>query len=216
MKTAIVIGATGLVGANLVNKLNDAKIYDRVILLVRRKTELNHLKLEEKIIDFDTIDPDLVKADDIFCAIGTTLKKAGSKENQYKIDCEYPAKIAQMGKQNGVKQFLLVSSVGANKDSSNFYLRTKGELEEKIAALNYDTFIVMRPSFIIGDRKEFRLGEIIGIFFASLFRPIMLGGLKKYRGVYAIVIAKKMIKMANDNLKGKIIVESDKITLKEN
>ncbi len=215
MKTAIVIGATGLVGANLVNKLNDSKIYDKVILLVRRKTELNHLKLEEKIIDFDTIDPDIVKADDIFCAIGTTLKKAGSKENQYKIDCEYPSKIAQLGKQNGVKQFLLVSSIGANKDSSNFYLRTKGELEEKIAALNYDTFIVMRPSFIIGDRKEFRLGEIIGIFFASLFRPLMLGGLKKYRGVHAIVIAKKMIKMANDNLKGKIIVESDKITLNE-
>lgn len=215
MKTAIVIGATGLVGVNLVNKLNDAKIYDKVILLVRRKTELNHLKLEERIIDFDTVDPDIVRADDIFCAIGTTLKKAGSKENQYKIDCEYPAKIAQMGKQNGVKQFILVSSVGADKNSSNFYLRTKGELEEKISELNFDSFIVLRPSFIIGDRKEFRLGEIIGIFFASLFKPFMLGRLKKYRGVYAIVIAKKMIKLANENLKGKTIVESDKITLKE-
>jgi len=215
MKTAIVIGATGLVGVNLVNKLNDTKVYEKVTLLVRRKTDLNHLKLEEKIIDFDTIDPELVKADDIFCAIGTTLKKAGSKENQYKIDCEYPAKIARMAKENGSKQFLLVSSVGADKNSSNFYLRTKGELEEKISNLNFETFITLRPSFIIGDRKEFRLGEMIGIFFASLFRPLMLGGLKKYRGVHAIVIAKKMIKMANDNLKGKIIVESDKITLKE-
>ena len=215
MKTAIVIGATGLVGANLVNKLNDAKVYDKVILLVRRKTELNHLKLEEKIVDFDTIDSELIKADDIFCAIGTTLKKAGSKENQYKIDCEYPAKIAQMGKLNGVKQFILVSSVGADKNSSNFYLRTKGELEERIAALNYDAFIVMRPSFIIGERKEFRLGEIIGIFLASLFRPLMIGKLKKYRGVHAIVIAKKMVKLANDNLKGMVVVESGKITLKE-
>ncbi|MBL7919849.1 MAG: NAD(P)H-binding protein [Bacteroidia bacterium] len=215
MKTAIVIGATGLVGANLVNKLNDAKVYDKVILLVRRKTELNHLKLEEKIVDFDTIDSELIKADDIFCAIGTTLKKAGSKENQYKIDCEYPAKIAQMGKLNGVKQFILVSSVGADKNSSNFYLRTKGELEERIAALNYDAFIVMRPSFIIGDRKEFRLGEIIGIFLASLFRPLMIGKLKKYRGVHAIAIAKKMVKLANDNLNGMVVVESGKITLKE-
>lgn len=214
MKTAIVIGATGLVGANLVNKLNDTKVYEKVILLVRRKTDLNHLKLEEKIVDFDTIDADLIRADDIFCAIGTTLKKAGSKEKQYKIDCEYPAKIAQMGKQNGVKQFLLVSSVGADKNSSNFYLRTKGELEEKIAALNYDAFIVMRPSFIIGDRKEFRLGETIGIFFASLFRPLMIGKLKKYRGVHAIAIAKKMVKLANDNLKGMVVVESGKIALK--
>ncbi len=211
MKTAIVIGATGLVGLNLVGKLNDSKAYEKVILLVRRKTELNHLKIEEKIIDFDTIDADLVKADDIFCAIGTTLKKAGSKENQYKIDCEYPATIAKMGRQNGVKQFILVSSIGADKNSSNFYLRTKGELEEKITQLNFDAFIILRPSFIIGDRKEFRLGETIGIFFASLFRPFMLGGLKKYRGVSAISIAKKMIKLANENLKGKIIVESDKI-----
>jgi uncharacterized protein YbjT (DUF2867 family) len=211
MKTAIVIGATGLVGVNLVNKLNDSNIYDKVTLLVRRKTDLNHLKLEEKIIDFDTVDADLVKADDIFCAIGTTLKKAGSKEKQYKIDCEYPAKIAQMGKQNGVKQFILVSSIGADKNSSNFYLRTKGELEEKISQLNFHSFIIVRPSFIIGERKEFRLGEMIGIFFASLFRPLMLGGLKKYRGVYAISIAKKMIKLANENLKGKIIVESDEI-----
>lgn len=211
MKTAIVIGATGLVGVNLVGKLNDSKAYEKVILLVRRKTELNHLKIEEKIIDFDTIDAELVKADDIFCAIGTTLKKAGSKENQYKIDCEYPATIAKMGRQNGVKQFILVSSIGADKNSSNFYLRTKGELEEKIAQLNFDAFIILRPSFIIGDRKEFRLGEIIGIFFASLLRPLMLGGLKKYRGVHAISIAKKMVKLANENLKGKIIVESDKI-----
>jgi uncharacterized protein YbjT (DUF2867 family) len=211
MKTAIVIGATGLVGVNLVNRLKDSKSYERVTLLVRRKTDLNHLKIEEKIIDFDKIDTELIKADDIFCAIGTTLKKAGSKENQYKIDCEYPATIAKMGRQNGVKQFILISSIGADKNSSNFYLRTKGELEEKISELNFDSFIILRPSFIIGDRKEFRLGEVIGIFFASLFRPLMLGGLKKYRGVHAIVIAKKMIKMASENLKGKIVLESDKI-----
>lgn len=211
MKTAIVIGATGLVGANLVNELIESKNYEKIILLVRRKTELNHLKLQEKVIDFNTIDADLVKADDVFCAMGTTLKKAGSKENQYKIDCEYPAKIAQMGKQNGVKQFILVSSIGADKNASNFYLRTKGELEEKISGLNFEAFIIVRPSFIIGDRKEFRLGEIIGIFFAAILKPLMVGKLKKYRGVYAVNIAKKMIKLANENLKGKIVVESDKI-----
>ncbi len=214
MKTAVVIGATGLVGAYLVNELNDSNLYDRVILLVRRKTELNHLKLEERIIDFENIDGSIIKGDDVFCAIGTTLKKAGSKENQYKIDCEYPFKIAQLAKQNNVKQFILVSSIGADAKSSNFYLRTKGELEEKIAALNFNAFIILRPSFILGDRKEFRLGEKIGIFFAVLLGPLFIGGLKKYRGVNAKTIAKKMIRLANEKLSGKQIIESDKITLK--
>ena len=214
MKTAIVIGATGLVGAYLVNELNDSKLYNKVIILVRRKTDLNHLKLEERIIDFENIDASIIKGDDIFCAIGTTLKKAGSKENQYKIDCEYPFKIAQLAKENNVKQFILVSSIGADAKSTNFYLRTKGELEEKISTLNFNAFIVLRPSFILGDRKEFRLGEKIGIFFAILLGPLFIGGLKKYKGVNAKVIAKKMIRLANENLSGKQIIESDKITLK--
>lgn len=214
MKTAIVIGATGLVGAYLVNELNDSNLYDKVILLVRRKTELNHLKLEERIVDFENIDPSIIKGDDVFCSIGTTLKKAGSKENQYKIDCEYPFKIAQMAKQNGAQQFILVSSIGADAKSSNFYLRTKGDLEEKISALSFNAFISLRPSFILGVRKEFRLGEKIGIFFAVLFGPLFIGGLKKYKGVNAKAIAKKMIKLANENLKGKQIIESDKIHLK--
>ncbi|MBA2613219.1 MAG: oxidoreductase [Bacteroidetes bacterium] len=181
------------------------------MILVRRKTELNHLKLEERIVDFDNIDASIIKGDDIFCAIGTTLKKAGSKENQYKIDCEYPFKIAQLAKQNNVKQFILVSSIGASAKSSNFYLKTKGELEEKIAGLNFNAFIILRPSFILGVRKEFRLGEKIGIFFAVLLGPLFIGRLKKYKGVKAITIAKKMIKAANENLNGKVIVESDKI-----
>src|ERR1700740_2962539 len=109
MKTAIVIGATGLVGAYLVNELNDSNLYNKVI------------------IDFDNIDASLISGDDIFCAIGTTLKKAGSKENQYKIDCEYPFNVAKLAKENNVKQFILVSSIGADAKSSNFYLKTKGE-----------------------------------------------------------------------------------------
>ncbi|MEO6301834.1 MAG: oxidoreductase, partial [Bacteroidia bacterium] len=186
----------------------------KVIILVRKRTELNHLKLEERIIDFDNIDPDLINGNDLFCSIGTTLKKAGSKENQYKIDCEYPFKVAQIAKQNNVEQFILVSSIGADVHSNNFYLRTKGELEEKISTLNFKAFIILRPSFILGARQEFRLGEKIGIVFAIVFGPLLMGKLKKYRGVNAITIAKKMIKLANENLIGKVIVESDKINLK--
>lgn len=211
MKTALIIGATGLVGSKIVRRLNDSKFYSNVILLVRRKSEFNHMKFEERIIDFENIDANLVKGDDVFCAIGTTLKKAGTKENQYKIDCEYPFKIAQVAKQNGAKQFILVSSLGADHQSSNFYLRTKGQLEEKISELNFETFIILRPSIILGKRNEFRLGETMGIFFITLFSPLFFGSLKKYRGVRASAIASRMVIAANQNLKGKQIIESDKI-----
>jgi uncharacterized protein YbjT (DUF2867 family) len=211
MKTALIIGATGLVGSKIVRRLNDSKFYSRVILLVRRKSDFNHLKFEECLIDFDNIDPESIKGDDVFCAIGTTIKKAGSKENQYKIDCEYPYKIAHIAKQNGAKQFILVSSIGADYNSSNFYLRTKGELEKKISELNFETFIILRPSIILGKRNEFRLGETIGVFFITLFSPLFFGSLKKYKGVRASAIASRMVIAANQNLKGKHIIESDKI-----
>ena len=211
MKTALIIGATGLVGSKIVRRLNDSKFYLNVVLLVRRKSEFNHLKFEERVINFDNINQELIKGDDVFCAIGTTLKKAGSKENQYKIDCEYPFKIAKIAKANNAKQFILVSSLGADPNSSNFYLRTKGELEEKIATLNFETFIILRPSIIIGKRPEFRLGETIGIFFITVFGPLFFGNLKKYKGVRAGAIASRMVIAANQNLKGKHIIESDKI-----
>jgi uncharacterized protein YbjT (DUF2867 family) len=211
MKTALIIGATGLVGSKIVRRLNDSKFYSRVILLVRRKSDFNHLKFEERLIDFDNIDPESIKGDDVFCAIGTTIKKAGSKENQYKIDCEYPYNIAHIAKQNGTKQFILVSSIGADYNSNNFYLRTKGELEKKISELNFETFIILRPSIILGKRNEFRLGETIGVFFINLFSPLFFGSLKKYKGVRASAIASRMVIAANQNLKGKHIIESDKI-----
>lgn len=211
MKTAIVIGATGLVGSYLVTELINSDNYNKVVLLVRKKTSFNHPKIEAHVIDFENIDAELIKGDDLFCAIGTTIKKAGSKHNQYKIDCDYPVKIAQIAKQNHVKQFILVSSIGANANSSNFYLRTKGELEEKITSLHFNLFAILRPSFILGKRNEFRLGEKIGIVFVKLLAPIFVGGLKKYKGVPAIDIAKKMIVLANSNLYGKLIIESGEI-----
>lgn len=212
MKTGLIIGATGLIGSKLVKQLNDSKLYSKGVLLVRRATEFNHMKFEERVIDFDNIDESLVKADDVFCAIGTTIKKAGSKENQHKIDCEYPFKIAQIAKANNTKQFILVSSLGADPNSSNFYLRTKGELEEKLSSLNFETLIIIRPSIILGKRNEFRLGELIGIFLITLLSPLFFGKLKKYKGVRAGAIARKMVKLANENLNGKHIIESDQIS----
>lgn len=210
MRTAMVIGATGLVGGHLVETLKTS-VYEKVIVISRRPVKYDHPKIEVRVIDFDNPDKELIKCDDLFCAIGTTLKKAGSKENQYRIDCEYPSTLASLAKQNGARKFVLVSSIGANPDSSNFYLRTKGDLEERLRKLNFQTLIITRPSFILGDRSEFRLGEKIGIVIAKFLNPLMFGPLKKYRGKQATSIAERMVAEALKDQKGEIVLESDKI-----
>jgi uncharacterized protein YbjT (DUF2867 family) len=210
-KTALVIGATGLVGSTLVPMLLASPAYTHVTLLVRKPIRLSHPKLEQAVIDFDQPDPALVRGEDLYCAIGTTLKKAGSKEAQYKVDCTYPYHLAQLALANGGQQFILVSSIGADAQSGNFYLRTKGELEQKINSLGFQGFIVVRPSFILGDRQEFRLGEKIGIGLIKALGPLMVGNLRKYRGVGADQIARAMLTLANRGIRGQVIVESDKL-----
>lgn len=211
MKTAVVIGASGLVGSHLTAQLIDSPFYSKIILLNRRASNLSHSKIEEKIIDFENPDLSGIKSDDVFCAIGTTIKKAGSQAAQFKIDCDYPLRIASILRSQGATQFILVSSIGAKPNSSNFYLRTKGQLEKNINALNFSSAIFIRPSFILGDRKEFRFGEKMAIVLMTLLKPLFNGPLIKYRGVKASAIASKMISCANQNLKGEYIIPSDLI-----
>lgn len=211
MKVAIIIGSTGLVGSHLVEQLTQSNLYSKVVLLNRRKSSYNNPKIEEHLIDFDKPDLRAFSGEDVYCAIGTTIKKAGSKEAQFKIDCEYPSHLAKLLKERGAKQFMLVSSLGANASSSNFYLRTKGQLEKNIEALNYETAVILRPSFILGDRKEFRFGEKLGIAVFKFLSPLLIGALKRYRGVQASAIAHTMITKAKQNLKGTHIIESENI-----
>ncbi len=210
-KTALVIGATGLVGSTLIPLLLASPAYNKVILLVRKPLALAHPKLSQTVLDFDHPDPALLRGDDLFCAIGTTLKKAGSKENQYKIDCTYPYELGKLARANGCQQFVLVSSLGADAQSSNFYLRTKGELEAKITGLGFHNLVIVRPSLILGDRGELRVGERIGTVAATFLGPFMVGSLRKYRGITAEKIAKAMLTLANGGFRGKTIVESDKL-----
>lgn len=205
-KTALIIGASGLVGSQLLQQLLENANYKEVVALVRRPLDAQHPKLRQEVIDFDNPDAALIKGDDLYCALGTTLAKAGSKEAQYKIDCTYPAEIGRIARQNGVRQYLLVSSIGADAKASGFYLKTKGELEEKLQSLGFEAFVSAQPSFLLGDRSEFRLGEKIGIAFATILSPIIP---KKYKGIQASTVARALITMANENRKGVFYVTSD-------
>lgn len=207
-KTALLLGATGLVGGHLLTQLLESPHYARVVALTRRPMEMQHPKLIQEIIDFDRPDASRIKGDDLFCALGTTLKKAGSKEAQYKIDCLYPFEIGKIARQNGARQYLLVSSVGADARSSGFYLKTKGELEEKIRALDFEHFVSARPSFLMGARVEFRLGEKIGIVLAKMLAPLIPA---RYRGIEAEKVARALVQLANTGEKGIQVVESDRL-----
>lgn len=207
-KTALLLGATGLVGGHLLQQLLDSSRYAQVVALTRRPLDTQHSKLRQEILDFDRPDPALIRGDDLFCALGTTLRKAGSKEAQYRIDCTYPFEIGKIGKQNGVRQYLLVSSVGANAGSSNFYLQTKGDLEEKINGLNFEHFVAARPSFLLGERSEFRLGEKIGIALAKVFAPFIP---RRYRGIEAEKVARALVRLANEGGGGVQWVESEEL-----
>ncbi len=208
-KTALLLGATGLVGSHLLRRLLDAPYYSEVVVLVRRPLQVEHPRLRQVVFDFDHPDADVVRADDLFCALGTTLRKAGSKAAQYRVDVEYPLAIGRIARANGTRQYLLVSSVGASARSSNFYLRMKGELEAQLAALAFETLIVARPSLLLGQRAEVRTGERIGIALEHLFRPLIP---RRYRGIHADQVAAALVALANAGLQGVHIVESERLT----
>ncbi len=211
MKTALVAGASGLIGGHLTRLLLDDPRYDRVILLVRKNLPIQHPKLEQHYQDFLTPNYALVTGDDFFWAVGTTLAKAGSKEKQYMVDFVYPHEMAKIGFQRDLKQFIFVSSIGASPKTRNFYLGMKGDLEEAVIEIGYESFISVRPSILLGDRKEVRQGERIGIRIAKLLTPILRGRWEKYRPIEAEQVAIAMIELANRGLKGVTIVESDEL-----
>jgi uncharacterized protein YbjT (DUF2867 family) len=213
MKTALMIGSTGLIGSHLLELLLDSNNYEKVITFVKRDTGIKHPKLIQHIIDFDKPETykDFITGDDFFCTIGTTIKKAGSKESFRKVDFEYPRQFASFAIQNKVKQFLIISSLGADANSGNFYLKTKGEIEAFLRDSGFESVSVLQPSLLLGNRTEFRLGEKIGAFFMKAFSFIFLGKLKKYKPIESNAVAKALLKVAQKNDKGFKKYESDTI-----
>jgi uncharacterized protein YbjT (DUF2867 family) len=206
MKTALLVGATGLIGDLLARRLVESADYERVTVLTRKPLSWQHARLQEIPFDFDNPNGLLVRADDIFCALGTTMKKAGSREAFRKVDYQYPLDVARLGLQNGAKQFSIVTAMGADVDSAIFYNRVKGEVERELGTLGYPTLLIFRPSLLLGNRGEVRLGERIGEGFMRLFAPLIPA---KYKAVEAASVANAMFTTAQQDLQGQHVFESD-------
>lgn len=205
-KTALVIGATGLIGNLLTHRLVDSSFYSNVKVLVRKSLNWQHPRLQEVVFDFDHPNGLLTQADDIFCCLGTTIKKAGSQEAFRKVDYQYPLDIARLSLASGASQFAIVTAMGAKADSSIFYNRVKGEVERDLAALNFPTLLIFRPSLLLGDRSESRLGERIGAGVMRLFAPLIPA---RYKAIDASKVANAMLETTQQGLKGKHFFESD-------
>ena len=208
MNTALVSGATGLVGSFLVKMLLDDGHYDKVKILVRKPVDLNHPTLEQIIYDYENPDFEKLKADDIFCCLGTTIKKAGSKEAFIKVDYDYPLQIAQATQKAGAKNFSIVTAIGSSSKSKIFYNRVKGEVEEKLKEIPFDSLQIHRPSMLLGPRKEFRTGEEIGKIVA---RGLWFLFPKRYRGIHVSQVAGCMISKMKEAKSGLHIIESDQM-----
>jgi uncharacterized protein YbjT (DUF2867 family) len=212
-KNALLIGATGLTGQLCLYALLNDDYYSGVEIWVRKSTGIKHPKLVERVIDFNKIHLiDYLRADHVFCCFGTTIGKAGSQANFTKIDHDYVLACAKVAEKSEADKFLYVSSLGANKDSGNFYLRTKGQVEESLRRLIISSVIIFRPSMLMGKRQEYRLGERIGKAFMTLIGFMLVGNLRKYRGVQASQVVKAMLAEAKSTTEnGFRIIESDKI-----
>lgn len=194
MKTAVLLGATGLVGSTLLDQLIADQEYEKIIALVRKKFKVDHPKVEQQIVDFDNPESykDHIKGDVLFSSFGTTLKKAGSKKNQFKIDFTYQYEVAKAASENGIKKYVLVSSAGADPKSNIFYSKIKGELDQEVSNLSFDHITILRPSMLDGDRKEKRSGERIGLKMMNALLPY-LPFFKKYRPIRDSIVARAML-----------------------
>ncbi|MCP3890523.1 MAG: NAD(P)H-binding protein [Desulfobulbaceae bacterium] len=211
---ALIIGGTGLIGGYCLQTLLNDPTYSEVTALVRKPILKTHRKLKTIATNFSNLEHELsnIQAQDIYCCLGTTIKKAGSQEAFKQVDYSLVVTVAEIMNKMGSEQFIVISSMGADKNSKVFYSRVKGEMEEALKEINYPCLRIIRPSLLLGSREEFRLGEKIGAWLTPILKPLMLGSLKKYRPVQAESVAEFMVKVAHDEpVSGVHVYESDMI-----
>ena len=212
MKTALVFGSSGLVGQQLVQQLIHNSAYEKIKLFVRKTPKIQNPKIEIVNTNFDNIEilsPE-IKGDDCFFCIGTTKKNSPDKIEYQRVELDLPKKVANLAKKNNIHSFIFISSGYANSKSSGDYLRYKGLVEEELLSLNFDNLGILRPSFLLGNRKEKRVGEKIGIIIFQILSPLMLGPLKRMKPIHVKKVAGTMIRIAQSEL-NQTIFESDEI-----
>jgi uncharacterized protein YbjT (DUF2867 family) len=212
MKTALLFGSSGLVGGHLLNQLIKDTNYSKIKLFVRSIPEISDPKVEIIKTDFNNLQnhKEDIKGDDCFFCIGTTKKSSPDKDDYRKVELDIPKEIAKIAKSNLVNSFIFVSALYANPKSSGEYIRFKGQVEEELKELNFPKLGIMRPSFLMGDRKEKRVGEKIGIFVFKLLSPLLLGPLKKMRPIHSETVARAMIIVIQNDIQ-KTTFESNEI-----
>ena len=213
MKTALVFGSSGLIGGHLLNQLIKDDNYNKIKIFVRSEPEINHSKVEIIKTDFSNLEnyKEDIKGNDCYFCIGTTKQNSPNKNEYRRVELDIPKEIGQIAKSNLVKSFVFVSALYANPKSSGDYVRFKGLVEEELKRLNFPKLSVMRPSFLMGDRKEKRTGEKIGIFIFKLLSPLLLGPLKKMKPIHSEIVAKAMIAIAQSDTQ-QITFESNEIS----
>lgn len=217
-RIALIVGATGLIGGECVRQALSLGIYSEVIVFGRRKLSLAHSRLTQIVGPLSDAKELLkgCKAQDVFCCLGTTIKKAKTKSNFKTVDYQYPVEIAEIMRNNGAEHFCVVSAAGANPQSYFFYNRVKGELEKSLESLGYPYLTIMRPSLLTGDREEYRLGESVSAAVGALIKPLMKGALLEVSPVEAQKVAQVMVNEAEkikDGLRyqNHLVIKSRKI-----
>jgi uncharacterized protein YbjT (DUF2867 family) len=210
---ALVAGSTGLIGELLLQQLLADDRVKEVEVLVRKPSGISHPKLRERVIDFcEMLKIDDLTASHLFCCLGTTIKKAGSQEAFREVDYRYVADLAALGARSGASTFTVVSSVGADAKSGNFYLRTKGEMEKAVKHSGIPSIVIMRPSMLLGNRNEFRFGEAVGKWVMKAGNPLLQGSWTKFRAIEAAVVARAMLRLSLENIPGIRIADWKEMT----
>ena len=212
MKTALLFGSSGLVGGHLLNQLIKDNNYSKIKLFIRSISEITDSKVEIIKTDFNNLEnhKEDIKGDDCFFCIGTTKKNSPDKDEYKRVELDIPIEIAKIAKSNLVNSFIFVSALYANPKSSGDYVRFKGLVEEELKELNFPKLGIMRPSFLIGNRKEKRTSETIGIFVFNLISPLLLGPLKKMKPIHSETVARAMIIIIQNDIQ-KTTFESNEI-----
>jgi uncharacterized protein YbjT (DUF2867 family) len=207
MKKALIAGSTGLVGSQLLKLLLDSDRYGSVVALTRTELSITHPKLIQVRIDYTQIDKyaSEIEADDVFCCLGTTLAKARSKEKFREVDFTYPLELAELASAKKASQFLVVSALGADRKSSFYYNRVKGELEEAIVKINFQGIHIFQPTLLLGPRAEHRPAEEAAKIFYKIFWFLLPG---KFQAIHAVKVAKAMLYYASRDQHGIFIHEA--------